>query len=85
MGEKHSTTSDSRKEGLSALESINASFADLKEQAARGNTSLDSYKRQTASSSTLEKINASFAAAQKRRAGAKDRTAGNPRWISCGM
>lgn len=65
MGEKHSTTSDSRKEGLSALESINASFAELKEQAARGNTSLDSYKRQTASSSTLEKINASFAAAQK--------------------
>lgn len=65
MGENHNMSSDKQKEHLSALESINASFTSMKEEAAKEKKSLESYKPRVESSGTVDRINASFAEAQK--------------------
>lgn len=65
MGENHNMSSGPQKGQMSALESINASFVNLKEEAAREKKSLEPYKLRVEHSSTVDRINASFAAAQK--------------------
>lgn len=71
MEENHNIPSDTQKEQLSALESINASFAALKEEASRDGKKLVSHDMETKSSGTIDKINASFAAARRAAAPAE--------------
>lgn len=60
MEEKHKTSSDIHERRLSALESINASFASMKEEAEKEHKKLEPRRREAQPSGTMDKINASF-------------------------
>lgn len=73
MGEKHERTADTEKRRLSALESIDASFAALKKQAEEEKRKPEPYRAEGRSSETMEKINASFAERREAAKGAGEK------------
>lgn len=68
MSEKHKVPAETEEKYLSALEKINASFAELKKEAEQGDKKLEPHRMEAQASDTMEKINASFAAVQQKAA-----------------
>jgi len=79
VSENHKVPADTEEKHLSALESINASFAELKKEAQQGNRRLEPRRMEAQASDTMERINASFAAVQ--REAAKQEKKGDKEWL----